>query len=92
MIDWKRLLGYMDQYWEVLLGHILSFRFIYPSEREIIPRWLLDELLGRLNNQLSLPTPKEKVCRGRLLSPKDYVMDIKELGFNDLIGWNYDPE
>jgi hypothetical protein len=90
LINWKRLLHYMDQYWEILLVHILNFRFIYPSEREIIPRWLLDELLGRLNNQLKLPTPKEKICRGRLLSPTDYEFDVRKLGFADLIGWNYE--
>jgi hypothetical protein len=27
----------MEQYWEVLLIHILNFRFIYPSERDKIP-------------------------------------------------------
>jgi hypothetical protein len=89
-INWKRLFSYMDQYWEVLLVHILRFRFIYPSEREIVPRWLIDELLERFNNQLNLPTSKEKVCRGRILSPTDFEIDVREWGFTDLIGWKYD--
>ena len=29
-IDWQRLLTHMEQYWEVLLIHLLNFRFIYP--------------------------------------------------------------
>jgi hypothetical protein len=89
-IDWERLLFYMDQYWEVLLMHILNFRFIYPSEREKIPRWLLDELLSRLQHQINLPTPRTKVCRGRLFSKKDYMVDVVEWGFADLAGGEND--
>jgi hypothetical protein len=70
-IDWKRLLTHMEQYWEVLLIHLLNFRFIYPSERDKIPRWLIDELLLRAKEQGDLPMPKTKVCRGRLFSPDD---------------------
>ena len=50
-IDWRRLLAAMELYWEVLLIHVLNFRFIYPTEREAIPRWLLDELLERLRRR-----------------------------------------
>jgi hypothetical protein len=85
-VDWERLLSYMDQYWEVLLIHVLNFRFIYPSERELIPRWLLDELLLRLQHQIALPTPRIKACRGRLYSKTDYAVDVIEWGFADLIG------
>lgn len=85
-IDWKRLLNFMEQYWEVLLIHILNFRFIYPSEREVVPRWLLDELILRLQNQINTPTPKNKICRGRLFSLKDYYIDVSKLGFGDVIG------
>lgn len=84
-IDWKRLLMYMEQYWEILFITMLNFRFIYPSERESIPRWLIDELDLRFHNQLALPTQKKKICRGRLLSKHDYETDIKEWGFEDLI-------
>jgi len=91
-IDWKRLLSYFDQYWEVLLGHILKFRFIYPSERELVPRPVLDELLSRLKAQIELPTPQMKVCRGRLFSRGDYEVDIKEWGFADMIGGENEPK
>lgn len=85
-VEWNRLLSYMEQYWEVLLFHIINFRFIYPSERETIPRWILDELLDRLHHQIEAPTPKMKACRGRLLSRRDYMIDVQEWGFADLIG------
>ncbi len=85
-IDWKRLLTHMEQYWEVLLMHILNFRFIYPSERDKIPRWLLDELLLRTKEQADLPLPLTRVCRGRLFSPDDYRIDVSEWGFADVVG------
>lgn len=85
-IDWKRLLGYMEQYWEVLLGHVINFRFIYPSEREKIPRWLFDELLDRLKAHADLPIPRMKICRGRLFSRAEYLTDVTEWGYADIIG------
>src|SRR5438094_10435947 len=71
----------MEQYWEVLLAYLLNFRFIYPSEREKIPSWLMLELLSRLKHQFELPTPKMKVCRGRMFSVADYTVDVTVLGF-----------
>jgi hypothetical protein len=85
-IDWRRLLSHLELYWEVLLMALLNFRFIYPSERDLIPRWLLDELLERLHAQLDMPTPEMKVCRGRLFSPRDYLIDITEWGFSEAVG------
>jgi hypothetical protein len=85
-INWERLLSSMEQYWEVLLIHLVNFRFIYPSEREKIPSWLLRELLSRLQHQFELPTPKMKVCRGRMFSVADYAADVMELGFADVVG------
>jgi hypothetical protein len=85
-VDWERLLCYMDQYWEVLLVHVLNFRFIYPFDREKIPRRVLDELLSRLQHQINLPTPRTRVCRGRLYSKEDYKIDVVEWGFADLAG------
>lgn len=83
-LNWKRLLNRMEAHWEILLSHILNFRFIYPSEREIIPKWLLDELLSRVKEQFTMPKVQDKVCRGHLLSRSQYDIDIKEWGFKDV--------
>jgi hypothetical protein len=85
-IDWHRLLSYMEVNWEVLLMHLLNFRWIYPSERDHVPRWLMDELLERLRLQLELPPPQMKVCRGRMFSRVDYQIDVQEWGFADVGG------
>ena len=85
-VDWKSLLDQMDLYWEVLAAHLLNFRFAYPTERDRVPRWLMEELTERLAAQIDLPPPRVKVCRGRLLSPRDYVIDVAEWGFGDVVG------
>jgi len=85
-IEWRRLLSYLDQYWEVLLIHLINFRFIYPTERNRIPYWLMDELTGRLGMKTKLPVPTTKICRGRLFSRSDYLVDIKEWGYADVVG------
>jgi hypothetical protein len=84
--DWRRLLSYAEQFWEVLLAHLINFRFIYPTERDCIPGWLMDELLGRVQAQADLPAPRMKVCRGRHFSRADYQVDIAEWGFADIVG------
>jgi hypothetical protein len=65
----------------VLLAHITMFRFVYPSERDTIPRWLMEELLARVQDQLSLPTPQDRICRGPLLSRTQYEEDTNEWGY-----------
>ena len=44
----------------------------------------MDELLGRLEQQLDLPPPRLKICQGRMLSPIDYGWAVKEWGFADI--------
>jgi Uncharacterised nucleotidyltransferase len=85
-IDWRRLLSYMELHWEVLLMHLLNFRWVYPTERDHVPRWLMDELLDRLTHQLDLPPPQMKICRGRMFSRIDYETAVREWGFADVGG------
>lgn len=81
-IDWELLLTRLDQHWHLLLSQILTFQFVYPSEyRDIIPKWLFDELMRRANEQYDLPSPVEKVCRGPLIDQTQYEIDIKQWGY-----------
>ena len=82
-LDWQRLLQRMEPFWEVLLAHLLQFRFVYPSERDVVPVWLMEELLSRVSGQLHIPTPQERVCRGSLLSRSQYVIDTEEWGYRE---------
>jgi predicted nucleotidyltransferase len=85
-IDWHRLLSHMDAYWEVLLSMILDFRWIYPTERDRVPDWLLDALTLRLEQQRTLPLPQRRICRGRLFSRSDYRYAIDHWGYADIGG------
>jgi len=85
-IDWRQLLSHMELYWEVLLIALLNFRFVYPSERHCVPRWLMEELLERLHDQADMKGPGKKVCRGRIFSPRDYAIDVDSWGFSDAVG------
>ncbi|HEY8593154.1 MAG TPA: nucleotidyltransferase [Sphingomicrobium sp.] len=85
-IDWRRLLSHMELYWEVLLMALLNFRFVYPSERDLVPQWLMDELLERLRDQQDIEGPGKKVCRGRIFSPRDYAVDVEKWGFSEAVG------
>jgi hypothetical protein len=65
----------METHWELLLAHLINFRFVYPSEQDVVPRWLLDELLCRAQRQLDLPQPQDRICRGFMLSRTEYEVD-----------------
>ena len=91
-IDWRWLMNAVELYWEVLLINLLNFRFVYPTERDLVPRWLFDELLERLKAQEEMPPAGVKICRGRLLSPTDYVIDVSEWGFADVVGKGIDEK
>lgn len=81
-LDWPRLLTRFGPHWRVLLAHLVLFGFIYPGLRDIIPRWVLDELVGRLRAEMSGPIPTEKLCQGTLLSRQQYLSALDE-GFID---------
>lgn len=83
-LDWKRLLNRIEIHWELLLAHLINFSFVYPSERDIIPKWLMKELLNRAQDQLDLPKPKDKTCRGPLLSHDQYEIDTEKWGFKTI--------
>ncbi len=79
-MDWAHLLRRFDAHWRVLLSHLVLFGFIYPSEQERIPGWLLNDLVQRLQADASEP---ERICRGTLLSRAQYLPDVRERGFRD---------
>lgn len=84
-LNWKRLLDKMEPFWEVLLAHLINFRFVYPSEYQQIPKWVMKKLIQKVEEQLANHTQKEKVCRGTLLAIDPYKIDIEEWGFKDII-------
>jgi hypothetical protein len=80
-IDWKRLLARLGENWRVLLAHLVLFSFAYPHERNKVPAWIMDELLGRLG--ATRASESERVCNGTLLSREQYLVDVRERGYAD---------
>lgn len=81
-INWSHLLERFDPYWRLLLSHLILFGFIYPTEQNLIPAEVMQELLGRLQNELQQTPSTEKVCQGTLLSRQQYLPDLKR-GYHD---------
>jgi hypothetical protein len=82
-LDWERLFRRFDPHWHVLFSHLVSFRFVYPSHRGLIPRWVMRGLMGRMQHELESDVPEERVCRGTLLSCKQYLVDVERWGYLD---------
>jgi hypothetical protein len=82
-LDWPRLLRRFGPYWHVLLAHLVLFHFVYPLERDAVPREAMQDLLDRMGTEVELPPPTERVCRGTLLSRVQYVIDLEQAGDGD---------
>jgi len=82
-LDWQRLLRRFGQHWPVLLSHLVLFGFIYPSERQRVPGWVMHDLMRRLEVASSAPAFPEHICRGTLLSRQQYLVDVAEWGHRD---------
>ena len=82
-LDWGRLLGRFREHWQVLLGHIVFFGFVYPGEQSLIPREIMAELLRRQQRVFDADPAAERVCRGTLISRAQYLVDVEQWGYTD---------
>jgi hypothetical protein len=82
-LDWSRLLSRFGPSWRVLLAQLVLFGFIYPSERDCVPPWVMNDLMVRLQEEGEGGAPQERVCRGTLLSREQYLIDIERWGYAD---------
>ncbi|HEX7154501.1 MAG TPA: hypothetical protein VF618_23650 [Thermoanaerobaculia bacterium] len=82
-LDWQRLLRRFGDHWRILLMQLIKFGFVYPSERHRIPREVMDDLLGRLANELNDRSIEKKICFGTLTSRAQYLVDVRSWGFQD---------
>lgn len=87
-MDWRRLLLRFDRYWEVLLSHLMLYRFAYPADREQVPGWVMGELLSRSVETVREGNSPDKLCRGNLLSRVNYGLDIGSWGYRDGRKWD----
>src|SRR5437016_7646333 len=81
-LDWPHLVCRFGPDWRVLLSHLILFGYVYPGERSQIPAPIIDDLVRRLRSETTIAGP-DRLCRGPLLSRKQYLVDIQEWGFRD---------
>jgi hypothetical protein len=81
-LDWRRLLDLCETHWRILLCHLVLFGFVYPADRGRVPAWVMRDLTDCLNAEETVG-PCEPVCRGTLLSPTQFRIDVEEWGYHD---------
>lgn len=81
-LDWNRLLERFGPHRLVLLSHLVLFLFVFPSDRDRVPRWVWDELTRTLAESLRDTKVGEEVCRGTLLSRTQYLLALRN-GYRD---------
>jgi len=83
-LDWARLVERFGRYPEVLLAHLLMFRFAYPCERDRVPGEVLASLFARAQGSEAFP----RICRGPLISRVQYRHDLDVHGYADGRRWD----
>ncbi len=81
-LDWQHLVQRFGPDWRLLLSHLVLFGYIYPSEQRRIPTAVMDDLIARLRKEAPAGGDK-RLCRGTLLSRKQYLVDVRKWGFHD---------
>jgi hypothetical protein len=79
-IDWRRLVRLFDVHSELLLAHLVLFRFLYPAARDLVPRRVLRSLIERAMAPEDLDGLP---FRGPLVDPYSFLFDIRAHLFED---------
>lgn len=82
-LDWSRVLCRFNSHWRVLLSHLILFGFVYPGHRLAVPKWLMDELMCRLQREMTCSPSDDRLCQGTLLSWSQYLMPIQQGNYED---------
>jgi hypothetical protein len=82
-IDWPRLIRRFDGHWQVLLSHLILFDYIYPSDRNLIPTWVMSNLIDRLRADAGASESGPPTCRGAYLSRAQYLPDLTDWNYQD---------
>src|SRR5687767_5074103 len=82
-MDWHRILERFGPFWRALYAHVVLFGFIYPSDRDHVPQWLIEELGNRVREEGAAGNSAEKTCYGTIISRQQYLKDIEDWGYKD---------
>lgn len=84
-VNWRRLMGRFAGHERVLLSHLVLYDYVYPDRREMVPLWVMEELMDRVRQgrEYSSANGDSKLCRGTFLSREQYLLDLKDRGYQD---------
>ncbi|TAN21068.1 MAG: hypothetical protein EPN33_13330 [Acidobacteria bacterium] len=82
-LNWPHLLEEVGAHWEMLLWHLILFRYIYPAAvRAVVPQAVWRELERR---QIEADTvPPAVAFRGSLIDPLMFAVDVGQWGLDNL--------
>ncbi len=72
-LDWGRIEALMADHWEVLLWQLIHYRYVFPEERDRVPRGLVARLLSRSFDDLTEAPPEGTSCRGPMFDAIHYL-------------------
>ncbi len=82
-MNWHRLLEKTGEHWPLLLSQLLMYSYVYP-EIAGVPSWVMEDLLGRAQEDMTREHDGERVTRGTLVSRFSFAIDVNEWGFRDV--------
>jgi hypothetical protein len=82
-LDWPRLLERFGTYWRALYAHLVLFGFMYPSDRDNIPAWVMEDLTQRIADETRAGNAESRICYGTIVSRQQYLKDVEEWGYAD---------
>ncbi|MGH9479461.1 MAG: nucleotidyltransferase [Terriglobales bacterium] len=82
-LDWPRLIASTGEHWEMLLWHLMLFRYAYPAAPGAVPRPVWRELMSRFAAGMGGAAPRASF-RGSLLDPLLFAPDVTEGGLENL--------
>lgn len=81
-INWHVLTRQVATHWQLLFSHLLMFAFVFPSEKNAIPPWVIKNYLKKTQDYFSQPPLNLHITRGHLIS-YEYSWAIDK--------WDYKP-
>ncbi len=82
-LDWNHLIDRFREHLQLLHIYVNLFLYVYPSDKDYVPGWVMHKLVGNLEEEMRKPLPKERICRGPLLDRLLFIHDVDEMGYED---------
>jgi len=82
-LDWPRVVDRFGDHWRILLVNLVLYGFVYPGEESPAPRWVMDGLLSRLEEETNAPPRNDRICQGTLISREQYLVDLLDWDYAD---------